>query len=91
MNNGVPSEKENPYGLNGRYIITKADGSPTDPRAVYFVLRLDSFGDPAHVHACREAAEMYACAAEDSLSPIVERIGEELYELVAKLKKEPTP
>lgn len=43
-------------GLFKKYIITKADGSPVDPDAVYFVLRLDT--DP---HAER-AAEAYAAS-----------------------------
>ncbi len=29
-------------GLFGKYHIEKADGSPIDPRAVYFVLRIDT-------------------------------------------------
>lgn len=32
-------------GVCGKYIIEKADGSPVDPEATYFVLRLDV--DPA--------------------------------------------
>ena len=31
--------------LYGKYIVSKADGSPVDPDAFYFVLRLDT--DPA--------------------------------------------
>ena len=45
-------------GLYGKYIITKADGSPVDPNADYFVLRLDT--DPAARHAARTyARNMY--------------------------------
>lgn len=29
-------------GLANKYNITKTDGSPTDPKAKYFVLRLDT-------------------------------------------------
>lgn len=29
-------------GVFGKYIIAKADGSPIDPEACYFVLRLDT-------------------------------------------------
>jgi hypothetical protein len=29
-------------GLYEKYLVTKADGTPTDPNAVYFVLRLDT-------------------------------------------------
>ena len=36
-------------GLDNKYIITKKDGRPTDPNAVYFVLRLDK--DPHALNA----------------------------------------
>jgi len=46
-------------GLYGKYRIEKADGSPVDPRAMYFTIRLDT--DPfaraaarAYIEACRE-------------------------------------
>lgn len=56
----MPTKEENPDGLHGRYVISKADGSPVDPDAVYFVLRLDSGGsDHKHVAACRAALEAY--------------------------------
>lgn len=29
-------------GLYDKYVVRKRDGSPTDPNAVYFVLRLDT-------------------------------------------------
>ncbi len=29
-------------GLYNKYIVTKADGSPIDPEAQYFVLRIDN-------------------------------------------------
>ena len=41
-------------GFDNKYIITKRSGKPTDPNAMYFVLRLDK--DP---HA-RKAALAYA-------------------------------
>jgi len=41
-------------GYEKRYIISKVNGKPTDPKADYFVLRLDT--DP---HA-RKALEVYA-------------------------------
>lgn len=50
-------KSENPNGLHQRYIVTKADGSPVDPNAIYFVMRLDSGGkDPTHIQAGRNAA-----------------------------------
>jgi hypothetical protein len=43
----LPTESDNPKGLHQRYEVPKADGSPVDEDAVYFVLRLDSGGsDP---------------------------------------------
>jgi len=48
----------NKKGLYGKYRIEKADGTPVDPRAIYFTLRIDT--DPfaraairAYVNACR--------------------------------------
>ena len=45
-------------GWKQKYIVAKADGSPVDPKAVYFVLRLDT--DP---HA-RVAAAAYAASVK---------------------------
>lgn len=46
-------------GLYGKYVIQKADGSPVDPGAIYFTMRIDT--DPfsakairAYIEACRE-------------------------------------
>jgi hypothetical protein len=64
----IPSKADNPDGLHRRYNVTKADGSPTDPKAVYFVLRLDWGGsDHGHIAACREAARAYFRAAPPHL------------------------
>jgi hypothetical protein len=44
-------------GLYKRYEVTHADGSLTDPDAIYFVLRLDAGGsDVEHIEACQDAA-----------------------------------
>jgi hypothetical protein len=57
----IPEAKDNPDGLHHRYNVTHADGSPTDPMATYFVLRLDGMGrDGLHIAACRAAARAYA-------------------------------
>ncbi len=45
----APEAAPEPSGLYGKYIVSKSDGSPTDPNAQYFVLRLDT--DPAACHA----------------------------------------
>lgn len=56
----IASAEQNPEGLHRRYIVSRADGSPVDPSAVYFVLRLDSGGsDATHIAACRAAARAY--------------------------------
>jgi ferredoxin len=58
----IPSKQDNPGGLHRRYTVTKADGTPCDPDAIYFVLRLDNAGfDVSHIAACRAAARCYAC------------------------------
>lgn len=53
-------------GLFKKYVIAKADGSPVDPDAVYFVLRLDT--DP---HA-EVAAEAYATSIESENSSLAQ-------------------
>jgi hypothetical protein len=55
----LPTQEENPKGLYGRYIVEKVNGEPMDERAEYFILRLDEFGDPIHIAACRKAALTY--------------------------------
>ena len=55
-------------GLYNKYVVTKADGSESDPRAEYFVLRLDQHqSDPKHREACRKAVVTYAKAIKDHL------------------------
>lgn len=75
----IPSQTENPNGLHQRYQVRKADGSECDPRAIYFVLRLDDHAkDAEHAAACRAAALAYAEAAPPHLS----QLARELEELV---------
>ena len=64
----IPTQKENPKGLYQRYTISKTDGSPMDPNAEYFVLRVDLLGkDATHILACRKALMVYAEAIKDHL------------------------
>ncbi len=64
----IPTKEENPKGLHQRYIVSKADGTPTGDNVEYFVLRLDKNGkDRNHVNACRKAVLKYADAIEDHL------------------------
>lgn len=71
----IHSKNDNPNGLHIRYHITKADGSPVDEMAEYFVLRLDNGGsDPAHIAACRKAVMTYA----DEIEPHIPQLATEL-------------
>ena len=45
-------------GLYGKYKVEKADGTPVDPEAVYFVLRVDTDGE------ARRALRVYAWLGE---------------------------
>jgi hypothetical protein len=46
-------------GLYNRYVVSKADGSASDPAAIYFVLRPNS-KDKVHAEASKEALLIYA-------------------------------
>ena len=51
--------KSEPRGLFGKYRIEKGDGSPVDPKAIYFTLRLDTDKHAraavrAYIESCRE-------------------------------------
>jgi len=60
--------KNKDKGLLPKYIITKADGSPVDPRAEYFVLRVDKHAaDQIHAEACRRAIVRYAIEVQSHL------------------------
>jgi hypothetical protein len=77
--NKLPSIEENPQGFHQRYVVTKTNGEPVDPRAIYLVLRLDPFGDDLeHVRACRAAAVEYAKKAPPHLTQMAEELLERL-------------
>ena len=62
----ILKQEDNPDGFHCRYNVTKTDGTPSDPNAMYFVLRLDGNGkDERHINACRSAAIAYAKAVMD--------------------------
>ena len=66
---------EEPKGLFGKYRIEKVDGSPVDPGAVYFTLRLDT--DPHARAAIRAYIE--SCRGEQSeLARDLEKVLKEL-------------
>lgn len=72
-----PAGQPDRRGLQMRYRVLKADGSPADPRAKYFVLRLDWDGrDKEHVAACRKAAEAYILNAPDHMRQFSRELAE---------------
>lgn len=74
-NRMLPTPEQNPDGLHGRYKITKVDGTPVDPEAIYFILRIDGEGDdPIHIAACNNAINEYCntLAANRHLPKLVE-------------------
>lgn len=61
-------------GIQKKYLISHTDGSPVDPDAFYWVLRIDSGGDPKHVAACRAAWRVYADEIKEELPLLAEDI-----------------
>lgn len=49
-------------GLYNKYTISKTDGIPVDPDAVYFVLRIDSGFEVA---ACRAALSVFVAQCKN--------------------------
>lgn len=58
--------------LYKKYVIFKADGSPVDPNADYFVLRLDTD------EAARAAARTYASEIESQLPALAAELMEKI-------------
>lgn len=57
----IPNRDENPNGFHSKYNISKLNGKPLDPRAEFFILRLDEHSsDQVHILACRNAVLAYA-------------------------------
>lgn len=81
-------------GLYGKYTVGKADGSPTDPDAQYFVLRLDT--DPAARTAIRAyagccpntelARDLFKWVNEVELNLTVEALIQQVEETVEDLR-----
>lgn len=77
----MKSKEENPNGLHQRYFIKKYVGmrrtglitaepifEDVDPKAEYFVMRLDENGkDINHIKACRIGVHAYADAIESTI------------------------
>lgn len=71
----MQTQAENPDGLNKRYKLAHADGRPVDPKAIYFVLRLDGHANNmGHVRACREAARVYCQNAPNSMKVVANQL-----------------
>ena len=82
----LPEPNARPSGLHQKYIILHYDGSPIDPEAIYFTLRLDEgCKDKDHVRASREAALAYA---EMVVGTPMEQVGRDLVELIEDLENE---
>ena len=72
-----PQERETPDKLYNKYCVTKEDGSPVDPDAQYFVLRLDTD------ECARQAAAKYALCCESK--GIQRGLSRDLHQLVSRL------
>ena len=84
---GVPAAQENQKGFHSRYIVSKANGEPVDPDAIYFVLRVDSGGDdPLHISACQSALSTYAEIAMRTKH--LKQLGEDLWSMLNELETE---
>jgi len=59
-------------GIRMKYILHKADGSPVDSEACYFVLKLN--GDKPHHQASRTAMRVYAECIEEDLPELANDI-----------------
>lgn len=80
----IPTLEQNPAGLHVRYKVEKCYGE-NDPRAVYFVLRLDRYGDdPKWTAACRVAARSLAMEIESHLPGL----SRDLYALAEILERD---
>ena len=87
---GIPTAQDNPKGLHQRYAVTRADGSPTDASAVYFVLRLDGRGDDKHhIAACQAAALEYVdrISGNDEAGHLWP-VADDLLELISEIRKD---
>lgn len=86
--NKIPTPEENPNGLHSKYKIEHTDGSPIDPEAIYFVLRIDKKQkNLIHQIACREAAYKY-CEEVKSLaisSNTCYKVADELNQLLVNI------
>ncbi len=79
-----PPIEMNPDGFHARYRVTKADGTPCDPGAIYFVMRLDNNGsDLKHIKACRAGIIKYC----DEMDGHLPQLCDELRALIRLLER----
>ena len=76
MSTPIPEKTENPEGLHRKFNVTKADGSPVDPGAEYFLLRLDEDADPKYREASKLAILTFAGAIETTIPKLAADIRE---------------
>jgi len=84
-----PSKSDNPEGLYRRYRVTKVDDTDgaADPRAMYFVLRIDRYGDdPFWIKSCRKA--LRKLSKELVGSSAHSKLGRDIRKLLKELKNE---
>ncbi len=75
-------------GLYNRYIVEKRSTQNIDPNAIYFVLRLDRFGDDeAWTKNCRGAARVLAAFMPTHLK----EMGKDLEALINKIERDECP
>ena len=83
-----PTKAENPAGLHQRYKVERTDGTPIDPNAVFFVLRLDNGGKSSlHASAGRAAAKEWArVVIEDDINGDLLKVAMDLFDLIERLE-----
>lgn len=79
-------------GLYNRYHIQHSNGKPIDPRAEYFVLRLDGYAELEHRVASIAAVMVYAQAIQDSnptlAKELLDKFGDDTCRVIeASIKK----
>jgi hypothetical protein len=67
-------------GIIQKYIISRTDGTPIDPKNAYFILKIEGNGDPEHINASRIAVCAYADAIKNHLPELSKELIEK-YEL----------
>ncbi len=73
-------------GIHMKFLLHKSDGSPCNPEACYFVLRLDNEGkDPEFAKASRRAAREFA----DAISLTLPALAEDIDACVSELERPP--